>query len=319
MNTERTKGWCFRLRFNLPTTARLGSTAPEWVVQDDDDAFVVLRSPGGIQPLNEANCAALTGYGYATEGDATEGGERWRDWMTVALACANVGVDFGDRAGSGGFTTYGLRAATDSAGRSVFNDIHGLMTYEYVPRPLFARAGAVGLRITPPHARLADALDRAIKASVRLTPRQRLAYDLYGASFSESNADARFLMLMMAVETLIEPASRSADSVALVNDLITTVRDSGLSEREIASMTGALKWLRSESIGQAGRRLAVQLGDRQYGGESPEGFFNSCYDLRSKLVHGASPRPARDAVGRRAANLEHFVSHLLGDVVLASS
>jgi hypothetical protein len=41
-------------------------------------------------------------------------------------------------------------------------------------------------------------------------------------------------------------------------------------------------------------------------------FFNRCYQMRSKLVHGEVPRPTRDEVGVRAASLEVFVGHLLG-------
>ncbi|MGH3004423.1 MAG: hypothetical protein ACRDOS_00665 [Gaiellaceae bacterium] len=41
-----------------------------------------------------------------------------------------------------------------------------------------------------------------------MTEQQQLAFDLYSASFSEESADARFL-LMMAVETLLEPQKRS--------------------------------------------------------------------------------------------------------------
>lgn len=42
-----------------------------------------------------------------------------------------------------------------------------------------------------------------------MTEREQLAYALYSASFSESSADARFVMLMMAAETLIKPQPRS--------------------------------------------------------------------------------------------------------------
>src|SRR6266568_6474344 len=59
------------------------------------------------------------------------------------------------------------------------------------------------------------------------------------------------------------------------------------------------------------RRLAKALGTTRYGGETPSQFFTDCYELRSRLVHGGRPRPARDEVARRAANLEVFVGDLL--------
>ncbi|MEV5301297.1 hypothetical protein [Amycolatopsis methanolica] len=47
-------------------------------------------------------------------------------------------------------------------------------------------------------------MEAVVESRARLNEVQRLAYDLYAASFSESNADARFMMLMMALEALID-------------------------------------------------------------------------------------------------------------------
>ena len=53
-----------------------------------------------------------------------------------------------------------------------------------------------------------------------LSGRDRVAYDLFSASFSMITADARFIMLMMAVETLLKSSasiSGSADFGPLVD------------------------------------------------------------------------------------------------------
>jgi hypothetical protein len=83
-------------------------------------------------------------------------------------------------------------------------------------------------------------------------------------------------------------------------------------------MVGTLEWLKEESIGQAGRRLAAQLGERRYmdGNETPVQFFTRCYTLSSNLVHGHVPRPAESDVGSRAASLEVFVGHLISGELL---
>lgn len=143
---------------------------------------------------------------------------------------------------------------------------------------------------------------------------------LYGASFFQKGPDARYLMLMAALEALIEPQPRPATSIEHVKRLIKLTHESGLPEPEIKSMAGTLEWLKEESIGQAGRRLAKRLGERRYmdGDETPVQFFTQCYKLRSNLVHGHVPRPTESDVGSRAANLEVFVGHLVSGELLGA-
>jgi hypothetical protein len=201
----------------------------------------------------------------------------------------------------------------------VLNDVHGLMTFECEPQPRFLRLGPVIAMVSSPHQRLTEAMEAATRLNATITSRELLAYDLYAASFSESNADARFVMLMMAIETLIEPQPRSEEARAVVDTLIQATRSSSLPAGEVASIEGALDWLHSESISRAGRRLASRLGDRTYQGDTPARFFTRCYDLRSRLVHGAEPRPTRAEVGGLAAGLEHFVGDLISGPLLDNS
>jgi hypothetical protein len=66
-----------------------------------------------------------------------------------------------------------------------------------------------------------------------------------------------------------------------------------------------------ESISQAGRRLAASLDGRIYVEQTPAEFFTSCYELRSRLVHGHYPRPAVEEVDATCAPPELFVGHLI--------
>jgi len=167
-------------------------------------------------------------------------------------------------------------------------------------------------------ARLAELVRAASELDFTWGEREQLAYDLHSASFSEENADARFLMLMMALETLIEQESRSEAAVAHLERLIADTRAGDLPPGEVASLAGSLEELaKRESVGSAGRRLARTLGDTEYlPGEPPPVFFTRCYELRSALVHGHYPRADRGEVGGRAAPLEGFVGDLLGAALL---
>jgi hypothetical protein len=203
-------------------------------------------------------------------------------------------------------------------GRPVLYDNHGTLVFKESPWPRFVRVGPLGLSTGTPTDILQAAAKKARELNLNMPGREVLAYDLFAASFFRTGPDARYLMLMTALEALIDPQPRPTASVEHVERLIQLTRASDLSEHEIRSMVGSLEWLKDESIGQAGRRLSARLGERRYkdGTETPGQFFTRCYSLRSSLVHGHVPRPAEGEVGARAASLEVFVGHLLSDELL---
>jgi hypothetical protein len=179
-------------------------------------------------------------------------------------------------------------------------------------------AMSAGLSTGAPTDILTAATEAGRQLGLTIPDRDRLAYDLYAASFFQRGPDARYLMLMAALEALIEPQPRPAASIEHVERLIELTSESELPDPEINSMVGTLEWLREESIGQAGRRLAATVGERRYmdNNETPTQFFTRCYALRSNLVHGHVPRPAESDVGSRAASLEVFVGHLISGGLL---
>ncbi|MCI5164420.1 MAG: hypothetical protein D3917_20895, partial [Candidatus Electrothrix sp. AX5] len=123
--------------------------------------------------------------------------------------------------------------------------------------------------------------------------------------------DARFLLLIMAIETLSECAPRSDEAIAYVDMLIESTNNCRTLRKEDSnSMIGALHWLKQESIRQAGKRLVTErLGDRMYADMSAAKYFSQCYDLRSKLVHGGASD--RGKIDKLVPQLPSFVSDLL--------
>ena len=199
------------------------------------------------------------------------------------------------------------------------NDPNGLAAFEWNPDTQFVAVGAASATVGKPGAVVLRALREAALRDIAMDPHQQLAFDLYSASGNLLNADARFVMLMMAVETLIPQTHRSADALGHVEYLIQeTDEASELTDADRTSLIDSLEWLRYESIGKAGRTLAMTLGERSYMNkltdwppEDSVSFFTACYDMRSQLVHGRYPRPSRAEVDQRAAQLEQFVADLL--------
>ena len=301
--------YCFRIRFRLSERQGIESSDTQLVLTSPAEERVELRAAKRDAVLKDAADLILVGKPYASEAAALEAGNRWRGVLQTAFAYLNIGADFGDRAAGGGIGDHWRQQIWEQLGERVLYDVHGVMAFECEPWPRFV--SMTGRLSSPtPGERVLAACERAA-ALDPIADRYQLAYDLYSASFWQPSPDARFTMLMMAVEAMIDQAPR-ADAVRKhVDGLIAQTSASALPKNEIKSLVGSLDWLREESISQAGRGLAAKLGDRRYLDEPPAKFFSKCYDLRSKLVHGHRPRPPREEVSSRAAQLEVFVSHLL--------
>jgi hypothetical protein len=176
--------------------------------------------------------------------------------------------------------------AEESSGRRALNDVHGVMVFECEPSPIFVTVSAKA-KVGKPVERFLALLNAAADSDLTMSDKDELAFDLYSAV-------AAHLAQLVAT-------TRNADDIP---------------QNERDALVGSLRGLQQESVGQAGRRLARSLGEREYMGESPPTFFARCYELRSALVHGHYPRPEPGEVGTRAANLEGFVGDLLGGPLL---
>lgn len=309
--TPNDGSFTFRIRFNFPLTNRIETEDEVWLLAEEPNQ-VELRASTIGKSIRDDQRVVIIGRGYATEEQATVAGEQWTASAMRSFAAQHLQADFGDRAAKSFFTKIALTEVSSSAGQPALNDIHGLMVYPSEPRPVLLGTGSItGIR---------GALGERVRATilhghaigVTIDPEYRLAYDLFSAAAIEGAPDARLMMLMMALETIISQEPRPQESI----DHIMTLRDITADSTKLAagekhSLDRILQELVRESVGKAGRRLAKTLGKRRYMDESPVEFFNACYELRSTLAHGYLNRPGRDVVGIRAASLELFVADLL--------
>src|SRR4051794_12361911 len=274
--------YCFRLRFFL-TGPQIGISASEVALAGppEDAESVVLRAHGLTPPpIESTSHLVVEGREYPAAGDALDSGQRWRGILERAFAASNIGADFGDWGGpSSVITAAGVAAWEKELGQRVANDEHGLMAFECEPRPRFI-SGSASLTVLRSGDALLTRIGDARAAAAPFSAQERVAYELFSASFALSAADARFVMLMMAVETLIDVAAREAPVRAHVESLIARTQSADIPHREKKSIVQSLQGLTNESISQGGRKLAATLGDRSYGGQTPQKFFTGCYALR---------------------------------------
>jgi hypothetical protein len=310
---ENAVSYCFRIRFHLSYRVRIHSDAEELALpaRAGSGESVILQSATLGKVLREAAELLLIGRCYASEPEAQGAGVHWRGTVQKALASLTVGADFGDREEAEGAS----RQTTEDGVRWI-EDTFGVTVFRCEPWPRFPRLGSLTARTEIQEDRLLKAIGVANARGAVMSDTERLAYDLYSASFAEPSVDAQFVMRMMAVETLLDPAPRPAPVLEHVNDLIAQTQKADLPDDEVPSLVGSLKWLREESISRAGQNLAGSLQHQQYMSEPPIKFFRECYDVRSRLVHGAVPRPSRSDVATRAEALRVFVGDLLSRELL---
>lgn len=315
----------FRQRIGLGGGIRIGCKDPELILADGPDEIVKLVGDhplGAAQSsIDDSGTLSLYGHGYEFVEQASKAGTEWTGHIQGAFARLHLGADFGRRTPQmSHFTTYGLSALFPWMGGRVLNDVAGLLVFESEPRPKGFVSMSVGV-VKPPR----PAADR-VRAAVAYARSQgydpssteNLAFDLYGASFFEHSPDAKYMMLMMAVETLATQNARTAAGQEHVDRLIEATRASGLGSDDIASMVGSLGHLKHEFVIGACKRLTLErLGDRIYGGNPAVDYFSDAYELRSKLAHGDEDRPTHNQIDGQLIELKRFVGDLLSGPLLS--
>jgi len=302
----------FRIRFKLAPIDAINIAAIEFNLPLANGTEVLLTTGARTEPIAKARELIAKRDGFATEDEARVEGEKVLHTLKLALAALRMGADFGNRSGGSFYYNVFLRRMEKDHGMRIVNDVHGLMTYTTNPPLGFAQPPSVSILRHMQQDRFQTAIALADKQSFVPTPRELLAFELYNASFFELTSAPRFICLVMAVEALLEPPLRSEKARAFVDRVLADLDDSGLDHEEKQSLLGSIKWLYCKSISATGRNLARErLPGRKYNGMRSDKFFNHCYDLRSKLVHGHGIRGDNSEVGQAAAYMEQFVADLL--------
>jgi hypothetical protein len=277
------------------------------VLHEAVDVVVKLRAVGS-STIGDSKWLALYGERYSSEDEAASAGNHWRDAFERALAAFRVAADFGERNTDGWLHPRMLAIASEASGGPVLNDVHGLMVIPADQNVSLFRGSASGfatqsveaLRLT-----LASGLNR------RRHAQQRLAFDLYSAGLMAQSVDAKFLLLIAAVESLMTEFNRAAEVQILVDALVLKVTQATIDAVEKERLTSAVSRLKVASFGQQGTQLALSLGDREYAGDSAVKFFKRCYRIRGRVTHGSATRPSQEDLTAITGGLTQFVGDLL--------
>lgn len=220
--------YSFRIRFHRSPTGTIDSLENELSIPVTDKRLaIVLRARQDDLPIGNSDQLVLVGSGYQTESEAKTAGSQFQDILMVALARVSVGVDFGHRTAKGMYTKHGLKLVEEQTGQRMLNNIHGLMVFQSEPKPRFVSTNAQMTRGVYPEIFM-SAFTQTIALQPKISARELLAYTLFNASFFQPTADSRFLLLVMSIEALIEPAPRSSVAQSHVRSLIEQTESSSL-------------------------------------------------------------------------------------------
>ena len=310
----------FRIRFRLSPSSRLGH---------DESVFDLRRPSGqgdhtldalGAESISDSQWLALrnSGGGFPTEEKAMDAGRIAKSAILWCGVRMRLGMDLGDDKAHGGASEY-LKKIRREQGIRLLNEVHGLNVYGEDPElpTRFASFSASG-RVDKDISRFEKYFNEAVDMNLQLTDKESLAFELYGLSQFESSSRARFITLVIAIESIIEDKKRNAEAVKHVEQLVKFTNNSGLPLSEVDSLRGSLRRLKYESISKAGRDLIDRyLGQAQYDGKVAEIFFRDCYNIRSQLVHNGKPADETIDLRSLVARLDRLVADLLVSYVEA--
>jgi len=273
---------------------------------------VVLTSTDMKTPLKTAKEIALRSAGWSTEKEADVKGAWYAARLDLALVRHRVGVRPEQCVSRSMLAKSGLQMGEAQPDQRVLNDTYGLSVFPSDPPPRFARIGGAFLSQPNPE-RIVATFSHLCSRELTLTSRDHLAIDLFNTSFLQPSSATRVVTLVMAVESLLEQLPRPPETLTLVDSFIKQAEgDEALVNSHRDSFLGSLRRLRLESIGSAGRRLAMaRLGKRKYMNLAAPKFFDHCYCLRSKLVHGTAKQPSDQKVKSTAGAMEVFVAEMI--------
>jgi hypothetical protein len=307
-------GFSFRQRFELAPGGRLPFDEERLVLREANGIRVELRSLQGVA-LRDSSGASIWGSGFPNLEAAREAGEQWRSAMQRAFAGVNLGANFGLRdPNMGGFTDAVLEELHEQYGFPVIRDSWDVLVFPSEPAPRFSSMTAEG-HVTTPAGIVMAAIDATQAESERVND---VAFDLLTASRRSSHlADARVVLLVMALECLITRQSRPELTRHHLDRLISqTLESQELDPAERDVLANALRGLKDESTRAASRRLAAPMYADDYP-DDPGALISEGFRMRHVLVHGGR-RPDLDRVRYVGANLERVVADLIaGPVVTA--
>jgi len=312
--------YIFRLRFTRSPQETLNLDEEKLALPTVEPSHqVLLQARDPEKSIKNSTSIVLGGKGWDQADEADRLGRFYTDVLSRTFTRLGHGADFGARAGRSFLYKGGLEYLRKLRGHPVLNDEHGLMVYEGTG---ISDVGFVSIQANVTRSvtveRFLVVFKTALSRPREIGERERVALEFFNASFFQPSIDSRFLLLMGGLEALIVQSHRSQEVCKLVRRLVSVVEETDeieVNERNVLKQS--VGQLQRESIREAGRRLVREtLVGRTYEGITPSDFFNRCYGIRSRLIHGEQPFPTLEEINGVFPQFQVMLSDLLSTDLL---
>jgi len=295
--------------------------SPRYVISPKDSQFQVLIKSTGDTLIEDTHDLILVSDGYPDIQTAYENGKRWRQMLSVFFARIDVSLDLGDDSFEN-IDPPVLNWPPDIRQQfgvpediTICQDSIRLHVVEANPKRQFFYATADLRVLTPITDDKVAHLTRSIERNHEdWSDELTLAYKLFHAALSEANAEAKYILMVTALEALIPFAERGPNIVDILDTLIEWVNDRIEMPAELRDViVRLLEGDKKESVRSFGLQLADRLTDN-YDGKAPRKFFDEIYGTRSALAHGNLrnfPKYSETALHKQMGEVKRFVLDVL--------
>lgn len=308
--------YCYRLKFYTHSTGVIKYAEKKYLFNLPNGSRIQLSCLDSYS-ISTGKELALTSGGYSTKKEAFCSGIAMKNSLLVTGAKLRIGIDAGKNEATCWLNPTKEQNIITTHDTQIVDDVHGVLVYDE-EHPITILSAIKGELILASNAQtFSSNLCDFFTVSGVLTEKQKLALELYGASRFEKSYRARFLTLILGIETLLNPEVRRNKVKEVVHHLCTYVAESDLDDSEKKSIKGSLKWLNKDSITQSLRKMAKgYLTDKIYHGFNPEEFIKECYKVRSNLVHNG--KSDEENISVLVENLDVYLSDLIQALILSN-
>lgn len=292
----------FRIRFLLPEESAIDYDAEILDIPLPSVGLTLVLRSVPESSIRKSRNLTIRGSGFPSEDEARACGRRTKNALMLCGARLRMGIDVG-KDWQPPVRIKGLEAMDRYKGVRLLPDVHGLSVFpedKPVDFPC-VKLSRVSLKAAT---EFVEELGKAYEIAPKLTDKQSLALELYGAAHFESSLRARFLTLVIAVECLSTQEEQPQHVLDHLKELMELTEKSleAPKREEIVARLGNLK---RESISESCRELVGR-----YLGPDAVKLFKDCYDARGKIVHDGEP-PEDFDLGSYTRRLDKLVSQLL--------
>lgn len=285
MSEESKPEFRFRIAFHVRGEDRIDLAENSVVIVADGTRIVKLHSgEGSDKPIQQSSRLIVSGRGYASEEEARDRAQAARDALIAWAARTGLGLDFREGTGHDEMPPATRLALMAHHGVPVQVDNYGVQVWEATSDQLFLQLPrAPGNKVEGPG--FAAKIAELLNGPKPLTAAQRIAAELFSLSMFEMPPRSRFVLLMTAFESLLEPSERADEVQAFVDDALKRLSQTSIDVPTKQMLASALGGLRRESIGAAAQRFASILEGRTYDGKPAAEYIRHAYKTRSNLSH----------------------------------